>query len=88
MAATENENDTIEVKVSKTAVTPLEGDVETYTIVLGTEPTANVTVTVSKAPGGDADLTRSPTAPIVFTTTNWASPRTVTISRGGGRRRA
>ncbi len=79
VVATENENDTIEVKVSKTAVTPPEGDVETYTIVLGTKPTANVTVTVSKASGGDGDLTRSPSS-IMFTTANWASPQTVTIA--------
>ncbi len=79
VVATENENDTIGVTVSKTAVHPPEGGSDTYTIVLGTEPTANVTVTVSKASGGDASLTRSPPT-IVFTTANWASPQTVTIA--------
>ena len=41
VAATEAENDTIGVTVSKTSVTPPEGGSDSYTIVLGTKPTAN-----------------------------------------------
>ena len=77
--AIEDENDIIEVEVSKTAVTPPEGGNETYTIVLGSQPTASVTVAVDKVSGGDDDLTRSPPS-ITFTTTNWSTAQTVTVA--------
>ena len=80
MVAVEDENEIIEVRVSKTVVRPPEGGDESYTIVLGSQPTADVEVTVTEASGGDDDLTASPTTPITFTTTNWSTPQTVTIS--------
>ena len=51
----------------------------TYTVVLDTEPTAAVTVTVAKTPGGDDDLTVNPTA-LTFTTGDWSTAQTVTVS--------
>ncbi len=67
------------VTVSKTKVDVPEGGSATYTVVLDTEPAAAVTVTVSKAADGDADLTASPTK-LTFSTTDWDVAQTVTVS--------
>ncbi|MCY3874299.1 MAG: hypothetical protein OXF88_08400, partial [Rhodobacteraceae bacterium] len=71
------------VTVSKPAVRPPEGGSDTYTIVLDSQPTADVTVAVAKngflGLPGDADLTASPSS-ITFTTANWSTAQTVTIS--------
>ena len=52
---------------------------DTYTLVLDTRPTANVAVTVAGHAGTDA--TPSPTA-LTFTTGDWGTPRTVTVTAG------
>ena len=52
-----------------------EGGAGTYTMVLDKEPTADVTVTLSDD-GTDVSVGGSPAT---FTTTNWASPQTVTV---------
>ena len=79
VAATEADNDTIGVTVSKTSVIPSESASEDYTVVLDTQPTADVTIAVAPATGGDTDLMASPTS-LTFTTTNWDSEQTVTIA--------
>ena len=61
------------------SVAMTEGGTHTYTISLGTEPTADVTVAIAKAAGGDADLTISP-ASLTFNANNYTLPQTVTIS--------
>ena len=75
------DDDTAGVTVSKSAVTVTEQDTtgDTYTVVLDSQPTANVTITI----GGQtaADITAAPT-PLTFTTTNWATPQTVTVTAG------
>ena len=75
------DDDTAGVTVSKSAVTVMEQDTtgDTYTVVLDSQPTATVTITI----GGQtaADITASPT-PLTFTTTNWATPQTVTVTAG------
>ena len=58
-------------------VTFREGGSHAYTIKLGTQPGANVTVAV--AASGDPDVTVSP-ASLTFTPQNYASAQTVTIS--------
>ncbi len=65
--------------VSPTAVSVDEGDSagESYTVRLASAPTGDVTVTVSGA--SDSDLTVSPAA-LEFTTGNWETPRTVTVT--------
>ena len=65
------------VTVSESAVTVPEGGSAAYTIVLDTEPSAAVTVTVSAS--GDSDLTASPTT-LAFTRSNWNDAQTVTVS--------
>ncbi len=63
---------------SPTSVTVVEGGTATYTVRLGTAPTGTVTVTPSSNNG---DVTFAP-ASLTFTTGNWNSPKTVTVSAG------
>ena len=69
------------VTVSTTLVTVTEQDAtgETYTVVLDTQPTASVVVTVAGHSG--TDVTPTPTA-LTFTTGNWGTPRTVRVTAG------
>ena|GEM_PF-3104589 len=48
---------------------------DTYDLVLDAKPSANVTITIS--PDADANVT---TTPLTFTTANWDTPQTVTVS--------
>ncbi len=69
------------VTVSKSALTVTEQDStgDTYTVVLDTQPTANVTVTVGGF--GGSDVTANP-ATLTFTTVNWQTAQTVTVKAG------
>ena len=69
------------VTVSETALTVAEEDAGggSYTVVLTSQPTAEVTVTVSGQ--ADTDVTVTP-ASVVFTTSNWATERMVTVRAG------
>ena len=73
------DDDTAGVTVAPTAFTVLEGSSRNYTVVLDTQPTEDVTVTVS-LPGG-SDLSVSPTS-LTFTASNWSVARTVTVIAG------
>ena len=67
------------VTVSATALTVTEQDTtgDSYTVVLDTEPTHEVTVTV----GGHAGTDVSPSAStLIFTTSNWDQAQTVTVT--------
>ena len=69
------------VTVSESALTVTEEDTtgDTYTVVLDTQPTADVTVTVA----GHASTEVTPTpASLTFTTTNWNTAQTVTVTAG------
>ena len=69
------------VTVTPTALTLTEGgdpnDVNTYTVVLRSQPTGPVTVTLAVT--GDSDVTAS-TETLSFTDLNWDMPQTVTMS--------
>ena len=69
------------VTVSKSALTVTEEDTtgDSYTVVLDSQPTANVTVTVAGHAG--TDVTPSPTS-LTFTTTTWGTAQTVTVKAG------
>ena len=69
------------VTVSKTALTVTEEDTTgaTYTVVLDSQPTATVTVTVAGHAG--TDVTPSPTS-LTFTPTTWGTAQTVTVTAG------
>ena len=75
------DNDGTGVSVSKTALTVAEEDTTggSYTVVLNTQPTANVTVTVAGHAG--SDVTPSPTT-LTFTRMNWDTAQTVTVKAG------
>ena len=67
--------------IGRSALTVTEEDTtgDTYTVVLGTQPTADVTVTV----GGHAGTDVTPTpASLTFTTANWSTAQTVTVKAG------
>ena len=67
------------VSVSETALTVTEGDTTgaSYTVVLDTQPTAGVTVTVAGHSG--TDVTPNPTS-LIFTTSNWNTAQTITVT--------
>ena len=67
------------VTVSARALTVNENRSATYALVLDTAPTAAVTVAVATASGDDADLTVSPSS-LIFTTADWNTAQTVTVS--------
>ncbi len=77
VTATENDNDPPGIMTSETALTVPEGGSASYTVVLVTQPTADVTITVERVTG-DEDLTASPDT-LTFTNSNWSMQQTVTI---------
>ncbi len=60
-----------------TSVTVDEGDDGTYTVVLTTKPTSDVTVTINDP--SNTDVTTDPET-LTFTPENWDEPQTVTVS--------
>ena len=76
VTVTVEDNDTRDVIVSESSLSIEEGDSSSYTVVLKSAPTADVTVTVSSDTTG---VTVSPTS-LTFTAGNWSSARTVTVS--------
>ena len=71
------------VTVSTTALTVTEEDMtgDSYTVVLDSQPTATVTVTVAGHAGTDVTLTPS-SATLTFTPTTWGTAQTVTVTAG------
>ena len=55
-----------------------EGGTGTYTVVLASEPSGNVTVTATSANTGAVTVT--PPTSLTFTTGNWATAQTVTVT--------
>ena len=77
VTVTVTDNDTRGITLSETALTFDEGSTITYTVMLNTQPTGDVTVTPSRTDGSDTDVTVSGT--ITFSTGNWNIPQTVTV---------
>ena len=71
------DDDTAGVTVSKGLLTIAEGSSGTYTIVLDSEPTATVTVTIND-PTDNTDVTVD-TVSLTFSSTDWNIPQTVTV---------
>ena len=67
------------VEIYPTDLTMPEDDSDTYKVVLTSQPTSDVTVTVTVPPG--ADLTVNP-SPLTFTDQDWETPQAVTVSAG------
>ena len=78
LTVTVTDNDTRGVTVTPTSLPLNEGGTNTYTVVLDTEPTATVTVTIVD-PTDNTDVTANP-ASLRFSTSNWATAQTVTVS--------
>ena len=84
VTVTDNDNDAPPgVTVSTPALTVTEEDTTgaSYTVVLNSEPTATVTVTVAGHAGTDVSLTPS-SATLTFTPMNWGTAQTVTVTAG------
>ena len=71
------DDDVAGVTLSKTSLDIDEGGSGDYTVVLTSEPTADVTIE-SRAPAG-SDLTVNPSS-LTFTSGDWDSPQTVAVS--------
>ena len=82
LTATENDDDTAALTLSPTSVEVDEGATANYTVKLATLPSAKVTVAVTKKTSGDqdGDLSVKTGASLTFTTTNYSSAQTVTLS--------
>ena len=79
VTATESDNDAAGVTVTPTALTVPEGSSTTYEVVLATQPSDDVTITVSLASGSDADITVNTTS-LTFTPDDWSVAQQVTVS--------
>ena len=65
--------------LSTTTLSIAEGDSDTYTVKLDTEPTGDVTVAI--AGYADTDVTLDKTS-ITFSTSTWNMAQTVTVTAG------
>ncbi len=72
------DNDTRGVTVRPRSLRIKEGETGEYTVVLGSEPTGNVTVRID-APTNNTDITVD-SASLTFTSSNWSSPQRVEAS--------
>ncbi len=81
LTATEGDNDR-GITLSAAAATVAEGSTKDHSVKLATQPTASVTVTVARKTGGDhdTDITVSAGSTLTFTTDNWDTNQTVTLS--------
>ena len=80
VAVTVDDDETLGVVISPTAIAVQAGGSNTYTVVLGSLPTGDVTVTVTGQAGTDLELTGlSPTNTLTFSTGNWNVEQEVTV---------
>ena len=80
VAATNEDDDVQSLVVSTQEITVRENGSEAFTVALKYEPTTDVTVTVTKRDGGDADLSLDQKAKtLTFTTENWDAPQSVSV---------
>ena len=83
VTVTVSENDTVGIVLSEAEVTVVEGSATgtSYTVKLGTQPSGEVTVTVSGHENTDLTLRGlSSTSTLEFTTGSWSTPQTVTVT--------
>ena len=72
-----NDDDGASVKVTPTSLTITEGGSQNYTVVLTSQPTADVTITVT--PPSNLDVSVNKTT-LTFTDSTWDDEQTVTVS--------
>ena len=80
------DDDTAAIVLSKTDLTVMEGDAagSSYTVKLATQPTGEVTVTISGHAGTDLSLSGTTLSSdmLTFTVDNWDDAQTVTVKAG------
>ena len=76
VSVTTTDDDTAGLTLSEARLTIAEGGSDSYTVVLDSEPTADVTVAIGK---GNADVSLGATS-LTFTSGNWNSTQTVTVT--------
>jgi hypothetical protein len=67
------------IDLSVSSLTVPEGGNATFTVALRVQPAATTTITVART-DGDASITVSSGATLTFTTANWSTPQTVTLT--------
>ena len=78
VSATNTDDDTAGITVSKTSVATTEdGNQESFTIVLDSEPTDDVTIAVSSSDTGEGTVSSSS---LTFTSANWDTTQTITVT--------
>jgi len=79
VGATNNDNDTAGATVSPTSglVTSEAGTTATFTIVLDTKPSDNVTFSLSSSNTAEGTVSQDS---VTFTTDNWSSAQTITVT--------
>ncbi|NTX06179.1 sorbosone dehydrogenase family protein [Myxococcus sp. CA040A] len=77
--ATTIEDNSAQFVLSSSNVSINEGGTATFDVSMNRAPASNVSVTVART-AGDTDLTVQSGAALTFTTTNWSTPQTVTLS--------
>ena len=77
VAVTVTDNDNAGVVVSEATLTIEEGNTDTYTVVLGSEPAGDVTVTIGGVMGTDVTLDKTV---LTFTRQNWDTAQRVTVT--------
>ena len=85
LSITVDDDDTVGIVLNKTTLPVTEGDTTgaSYTVKLATQPTEDVTVTVSGHADTDLELTGvSATSSLTFSTTTWDTAQTVTVKAG------
>ena len=77
VSVTITDDETAAVTISESTLGIEEGATVTYTVVLDTAPTGDVTVTIGGATDNDLALDKTS---LTFTTTDWDTPQTVTVT--------
>ena len=77
VTVTDDETAGVTIRAAASLSPVVEGDTGTYTVVLASEPSADVTVT---AASGDAGAVTVSPMVLTFTTGNWATAQTVTAT--------
>ena len=76
-ATVTHDDDTTDLVVSRSSIEINEGGGGTFTVRLATQPTQQVSVSVSS---GDSGAVSVPSQPLTFTTQNWRTAQTVRVS--------
>ncbi len=81
ISAVNVDDDTADIRVSEISNPTTEaGGTATFTIVLDTEPIADVSLTLSSSDDTEGDVTDPASKTVTFTTGNWDIPQTITVT--------